>query len=125
MLNKTKNKIREMILSRNTNIVLTLIVILNIIVFPSCSFFPFQWTILLGAILVNIFVKKAIIRSITMIIILLSSVSMLFMDIIGCLFFSQNVLYCILLYVFAIVSILNVLVSVKLLIDDLASISQK
>ena len=120
MLNRN-NTIIDTMLCRNTYIVITLIVILNIIVFPGLSLFPFQWAILLGALLANIFIKKAILKCITVIIILLLSGAVLFMDIIGCLFLPQHVFYCALISVLALFSILNVVLSVKLLIDDFAS----
>lgn len=117
-----KNKTSKTLVYRSIYTALSLIVALNIIAFPSLSLFPFQWALLLGSLLVNILINKTLLKCIAVIIILLLSVTMLFMDIIGCLFFTQNVF---LLSFFSFFSILNILVSVKLLIDGLTSFSIK
>ena len=83
--------------------------------FPCLSLFPFQWALILGALFINTFTNKMPLKCITVIIILLSSVAVFFMDIVGSLFFNQNV-WLLHLYLF---SILNMLVSVKILIDML------
>lgn len=117
-----RNKISETMLYRSVYIAITLIVVLNNIVFPSLSLFPFQWTLLLVSLLVYILINKISLKCIAVIIILLLSGTMLFMDILGCLFFTQNVFG---LYFFSFSSFLNVLVSVKLLIDELTLFSIK
>ncbi len=117
-----KNRISETVVRRSIFIATTLIVGLNIIVFPSLSLFPFQWALLFGALVVNVLINKTLLKCTAVIIILLLSLAMLFMDIIGCLFFTQNVF---LLSLFSFFSILNLVVSVKILIDGLWLFSLK
>jgi hypothetical protein len=76
----------------------------------------------LGALFINTFTNKMPLKCITVIIILLSSVAVFFMDIVGSLFFNQNVW---LLSSLSFFSILNMLVSVKILIDMLTILSLK
>lgn len=115
MFNK-KNKVSETMICRYIYITLTLIVVSNVIAFPCLSLFPFQWALILGAL----FIMP--LKCITVIIILLSSVAVFFMDIVGSLFFNQNVW---LLSSLSFFSILNMLVSVKILIDMLTILSLK
>ena len=105
-------------------LIFTMIVLLNIVVFPSISLFPFMWIPLLGTMVINIFINNNLIRCITIIVILLLSVYILVMDLIGCLFFIQNNYLCYSFVIFSFFSFLNVLVSVKLLIDELIIFSQ-
>lgn len=121
MLNK-KNKVSETMICRYIYITLTLIVVSNVIAFPCLSLFPFQWALILGALFINTFTNKMPLKCITVIIILLSSVAVFFMDIVGSLFFNQNVW---LLSSLSFFSILNMLVSVKILIDMLTILSLK
>lgn len=121
MFNK-KNKVSETMICRYIYITLTLIVGLNVIAFPCLSLFPFQWALILGALFINTFTSKMPLKCITVIIILLSSVAVFFMDIVGSLFFNQNVW---LLSSLSFFSILNMLVSVKILIDMLTILSLK
>jgi len=121
MFNK-KNKVSETVICRYIYITLTLIVVLNVIAFPCLSLFPFQWALILGALFINTFTNKMPLKCITVIIILLSSVAVFFMDIVGSLFFNQNVW---LLSSLSFFSILNMLVSVKILIDILTILSLK
>lgn len=123
MLNK-KDKNSKWRLSRMMYLIFTMIALLNIVVFPSISLFPFMWIPLLGAMVINIFINKNLIRCITIIVILLLSVYILVMDLIGCLFFIQNNYLCYSFVIFSFFSFLNVLVSVKLLIDELIIFSQ-
>ena len=121
MFNK-KNKVSETLICRYIYITLTLIVGLNVIAFPCLSLFPFQWALILGALFINTFTNKMPLKCITVIIILLSSVAVFFMDIVGSLFFNQNVW---LLSSLSFFSILNILVSVKILIEMLTILSLK
>ena len=89
MFNK-KNKVSETMICRYIYITLTLIVGLNVIAFPCLSLFPFQWALILGALFINTFTNKMPLKCITVIIILLSSVAVFFMDIVGSLFFNQK-----------------------------------
>ena len=89
MFNK-KNKVSETLICRYIYITLTLIVVLNVIAFPCLSLFPFQWALISGALFINTFTNKMPLKCITVIIILLSSVAVFFMDIVGSLFFNQK-----------------------------------
>lgn len=123
MLNK-KGKNSKWRLSRMMYLIFTMIALLNIVVFPSISLFPFMWIPLLGTMVINIFINKNLIRCITIIVILLLSVYILVMDLIGCLFLMQNKYLFYSFVIFSFFSFLNVLVSVKLLIDELIIFSQ-
>ena len=113
-------------LKRNIYAIFTAMSILNIVVVPIFSIFPFQWALLLAALLVNRFTKISSIRCISIFIILLSCTSIVVMDILGCLFFlSHNVYLCFLLVFFSIFSIVNVVISVRLLIDKLVEFANK
>ena len=123
MLNK-KDKNSKWRLSRMMYLIFTMIALLNIVVFQSISLFPFMWIPLLGAMVINIFINKNLIRCITIIVILLLSVYILVMDLIGCLFFIQNNYLFYSLVIFSICSLLNVFFSVKLFINELIIFSQ-
>lgn len=91
-----------------------------------CFSLPFVIPLPMGtnirALFINTFTNKMPLKCITVIIILLSSVAVFFMDIVGSLFFNQNVW---LLSSLSFFSILNMLVSVKILIDILTILSLK
>lgn len=110
---------------KNVYAILTAMSILNIVVVPGTSLFPFQWALLLAALLVNIFAKKSGIRCFTIIVILLSCVSIAVMDCLGCLLFSHDVFLCMLLAFFSVFSVLNVVISVRLLIDILVEFANR
>ena len=57
MLNK-KDKNSKWRLSRMMYLIFTMIALLNIVVFPSISLFPFMWIPLLGAMVINIFINS-------------------------------------------------------------------
>ena len=103
-------------LKRNIYAIFTAMSILNIVVVPITSIFPFQWALLLAALLVNRFTKISSIRCISIFIILLSCTSIVVTDILGCLFF---------FLFFSIFSIVNVVISVRLLIDKLVEFANK
>ena len=113
-------------LKKNIYAIFTAMSILNIVVVPITSIFPFQWALLLAALLVNRFTKISSIRCISIFIILLSCTSIVVMDILGCLFFfSHNVYLCFLLVFFSIFPIVNVVISVRLLIGLLVEFVNK
>ena len=99
--------------------------ILNIAVVPVTTLFHYQWALLLGTLLVYIFANKSSIRCFTIIVILLSSVSTVVMDILGCLFLSNDVFLCCSLVFFSVFSIVNVVISIRLLIDLLVEFAHK
>ena len=101
-------------LKKNIYTIFTAMSILNIVVVPITSIFPFQWALLLAALLVNRFTKISSIRCISIFIILLSCTSIVVMDILGCLFFSHNVF-----------PIVNVVISVRLLVGLLVEFANK
>ena len=113
-------------LKRNIYAIFTAMSILNIVVVPITAMFPFQGALLLAALLINRFTKKSSIRCISIFIILLSCTSIVVMDIRGCLFFlSHNVYLYLLLIFFSIFSIVNVVISVRLLIDKLVEFANE
>ena len=112
-------------LKKNIYAIFTAMSILNIVVVPITSIFPFQWALLLAALLVNRFTKISSIRCISIFIILLSCTSIVVMDILGCLFLSHNVYLCFLLVFFSIFPIVNVVISVRLLIGVLVEFANK
>ena len=105
-------------------IIFTIIVLLNIVVVPIISLFPFMYISLLGVLVIHIFINKHWIRCITTMAILLLSVYILVMDLIGCLFLMQNKYLFYSLVIFSICSLLNVFFSVKLFINELIIFSQ-